>query len=391
VLIPILFTQVPPALVNSMNITPAAALERLFTAPSPRSEWFASSFLAQIPLTQIEQIITEFRTSLGAYQSVKPEGDSYLIQFEKGKLSAQIALNDEGQITRLLLQPRSDAIAPAAAIQQLQALPGQTNLVILEGNTELAAHNADQPLAIGSAFKLAVLAALQEQIAKKERTWADVVELRPEDKSLPSGILQTWFDGALLTVQSLATLMISQSDNTATDTLIHLVGREAIEAFSPRNKPFLTTREAFALKNPQNEALLKRYRDGNTRQRREVLQELSSAPLPDANLFSDKPVALDIEWFFTPRELCELMQKVENLPLMSVNPGGGLVNPGQWERVSFKGGSEPGVVNLTTSLKAKNGKTYCVSATWNNAEAAIDETNFFTLYGGVIEGLRLRE
>jgi beta-lactamase class A len=391
VFIPIWFAQAPPALVNSVKITPEAAIERLFTAPSPQSEWFDRSFLAQIPLTQVEQIVTGFRTSLGAYQSVKPEGDSYLVQFEKGRLSARIALNAEGQITGLLLQPRSDAIDPTAVIPQLQALPGQTNLVILEGNTELAAHNADEALAIGSAFKLAVLAALQEQIDKKERTWADVVELRPEDKSLPSGILQTWFNGALLTVESLATLMISQSDNTATDALIHLVGREAIEALTPKNSPFLTTREFFALKNPQNEALLKRYRDGNTRQRRAVLQELASAPLPEASIFADKPVALDIEWFFTPRQLCDLMQKVEDLPLMSVNPGGGLVDPSQWERISFKGGSEPGVLNLTTSLKAKNGKTYCVSATWNNAEAAIDETSFYILYGGILEGLRLRE
>lgn len=389
--IPIWFAQAPPALVNSMKITPEAAIERLFTAPSPQSEWFDSSFLAQVPLSQVEQIVTGFRTALGAYQSIQPEGKDYLVQFEKGQLLAQIVLNDQGQIAGLLLQPRSDAIDPAAVIPQLQALPGQTNLVILEGNTELAAHNADEALAIGSAFKLAVLAALQEQIDAKERTWADVVELRPEDKSLPSGILQTWFDGALLTVQSFATLMISQSDNTATDALIRLVGREAIEALTLRNAPFLTTREFFALKNPQNEALLKRYRDGNTRQRRAVLQELTSAPLPDASLFADKPIALDIEWFFTPRELCDLMQKVEDLPLMSVNPGGGLVDPSQWERVSFKGGSEPGVLNLTTSLKAKNGKTYCVSATWNNAEAAIDETSFYILYGGILEGLRLRE
>jgi beta-lactamase class A len=373
-----------------MQITPVAALERLFTSPTPQAEWFASSFLSQVPLTQIEQIMTEFRSSLGTYQSVKPEGEDYLIQFEKGKLLAQVVLNESGQFSTLLLQRKPDAIAPADAIQQFQVLPGQTHLLILEGNTELAAHNADRPLAVGSAFKLAVLAALQDQIAKKERTWADVVELRPEDKSLPSGILQTWFDGALLTVQSLATLMISQSDNTATDTLIHLVGREAIEKYSSRNSPLLTTREFFALKNPQNEALLKRYQAGNTRQRREVLQELASAPLPDASIFGGNPIALDVEWFFTPRELCELMQKVEDLPLMSVNPGGGLVDPSQWERVSFKGGSEPGVINLTTSLKSKSGKTYCVTATWNNAEAVVDETSFFTLYGGVIEGLRDR-
>jgi beta-lactamase class A len=388
VFVPILFAQTQPVLVNPMKITPIAALERLFTSPSPQAEWFADSFLSQIPLTQIEQIVTEFQTSLGAYQSVQPDSEGYIVQFEKGKLLAQISVNETGQIIGLLLQPRSEAIAPTEAIKLLQALPGQTNLLILEGNIELAAHNADQPLAVGSTFKLAVLAALQEQIEKGDRSWRDVVELRPEDKSLPSGILQTWFDGALLTVQTLATLMISQSDNTATDTLIHLMGRGAIAPFAARNRPFLTTREFFALKNPDNEALLRRYQTGDIQQKRQVLTELASAPLPDSSLFDSKPVVLDVEWFFSPRELCGLIQKVADLPLMSVNPGGGLVNPAQWQRVSFKGGSEPGVINLTTSLKASSGKTYCVSATWNDSEAALDETRFVTLYSGIIEGLR---
>ncbi|MBW4516770.1 MAG: serine hydrolase [Timaviella obliquedivisa GSE-PSE-MK23-08B] len=379
-----------------MKITPVAALERLFTSPSPKAEWFADSFLSQVPLTQVEQIVTEFQTLLGAYKSVQPDNEGYLVQFDKGKLLAQVSLNEAGQITGLLLQPRSDAIAPTEAIKQLQALPGQTNLLIVEGDTELAAHNADQPLAVGSAFKLAVLAALREQIERGDRSWRDVVELRPEDKSLPSGILQTWFDGALLTVQTLATLMISQSDNTATDTLIHSLGREAISSsypqgvapFAARNRPFLTTREFFALKNPDNEALLKRYQTGNIQQKNQVLTELASAPLPDASVFEGQPILLDVEWFFSPRELCELMQKVADLPLMSVNPGGGLVNPAHWQRVSFKGGSEPGVINLTTSLVSLSGKTYCVSATWNNPDAVLDETSFLTLYSGILEGLR---
>jgi hypothetical protein len=378
----------PPVLVSQMQITPTAALERLFSAPMPQAEWFAESFLNQVPLSQVEQIITGLRTSLGAYRSVQPDGDHYLVIFEKGKVSAQVVLNSAGQFTGLLVQPRSEAIAPAEAIQQLQALPGQTNLLILEGDQELAAHNADRPLAVGSAFKLAVLAALRQQIEQGSRNWRDVVELRPEDKSLPSGILQNWFDGALLTIESLATLMISQSDNTATDALIHLLGREAIEPFAPRNQPLLTTREFFALKNPANAALLQRYRSGDAAERRGVLAELANAPLPDASLFGDKPVELDVEWFFTPRELCGLMNQVADLPLMGVNPGGGLINPAQWQRIAFKGGAEPGVVNLTTGLEAANGKRYCVSATWNNPAAAVDETRFFNLYGGVIEGLR---
>jgi beta-lactamase class A len=371
----------PPPLVSQMQITPTAALERLFSAPTPQAEWFAETFRAVVPLSQVEQILDGLRTTLGQYRSVRSEGENFVVVFENGEASAQVVLNNAGQFTGLLLRPVSEAIAPAAAIEQLKALPGQTNLLILEGDRQLAAHNADQPLAVGSAFKLAVLAALRQQIEQGKRNWRDVVELQPEDKSMPSGILQDWFDGALLTIESLATLMISQSDNTATDTLMNRVGREAIEPLAPQTRIFLTTREFFALKNPENAALLQRYRAGD----RGVLAELANAPLPEASLFGNDPVEQDVEWFFTPKELCGLMKQVADLPLMSVNPG--VADPSQWQRVAYKGGSEPGVLNLTTWLEA-DGKTYCVSATWNNPEAALEEIQFFTLYGGVIEGLR---
>jgi hypothetical protein len=127
--------------------------------------------------------------------------------------------------------------------------------------------------------------------------------------------------------------------------------------------------------------LLQRYRAGD----RGVLAELADAPLPEAGLFGNDPVEQDVEWFFTPKELCGLMKQVADLPLMSVNPG--VADPSQWQRIAYKGGSEPGVLNLTTWLEA-DGKTYCVSATWNNPDAALEEIQFFTLYGGVIEGLR---
>jgi len=34
-----------------------------------------------------------------------------------------------------------------------------------------------------------------------------------------------------------------------------------------------------------------------------------------------------------------------------------------------------------------SGKTYCVSATWNNT-ATLDETRFETLYGGLLDTVR---
>ncbi|HEY9641258.1 MAG TPA: serine hydrolase [Coleofasciculaceae cyanobacterium] len=381
--------QLPPTMSPTpSSISAQAALERLFTAPQLQPEWFAKSFLNQIPLSQIQTIIAGFPASLGTYQGVQKSGEAYQVIFEQGKLSAQITLNSSGQIAGILFKPQSNAIAPADAIHQLRQLPGQVNLLVLKNQAELAALNADQPLAVGSTFKLAVLVALRQQIEAGQRTWADVVELQAADKSLPSGILQTWYDGALLTVQTLATLMISVSDNTATDTLIHLVGRESIEALTARNRPFLTTRELFTLKAPDNAVLLQRYAASNEVQRRTLLQQINQLPLSGEVFADGQPVASDsVEWFFTPRELCSLMQQTADLPLMGVNPSSN-VNPADWAQVAYKGGSEPGVLNQTTWLQAKDGTTYCITATWNHDTAALDEMQFYSIYSGIIEGLK---
>lgn len=43
-------------------------------------------------------------------------------------------------------------------------------------------------------------------------------------------------------------------------------------------------------------------------------------PLPDTSDFGPNPTAPDVEWFFTAQELCTLISKVADLPLMSINP-----------------------------------------------------------------------
>ena len=380
---PLLVAQLQPP---TRTMTPKAAIERLFTAQTIQSNWFASSFLAQVPISQVEQIIISLKTSLGTYQGVQEDGKDYRVIFERGSVSTQIVLDAGGQITGLLFgPPRAKVGNLNEATEQFKALPGKVSLIVLEGNSERAALNATTPLAVGSAFKLAVLNALQIQIAAGKRSWSDVVELQSSWKSLPSGILQTWPDGSRLTIETLAALMISQSDNTATDSLIHLVGREVIEAVAPRNRPFLTTRELFILKSSNHEALLKRYQSDDQAQRRAVLNEVDKLPLPELSDIGSTPKALDAEWFFTAQELCGLIEKVADLPLMSINPG--VASAKDWERVAFKGGSEPGVLNLTTWLKAKNGKTYCVAATWNN-DVPLEEGRFMALYSGLLESLK---
>ncbi len=368
-------------------LTPQAALERLFTQRPAQAEWFAPVFLQQVPLAQVELILQQLTGALGRYEGVEPDGPNFRVNFERGVVPAQISLDTQGRIQGLFFRPAQPktALTPEQILAEYRKLPGQVSVLVLEGERERLNLYAEAVLAVASTFKLAVLEALRQQVETGQRRWDQVVPLRPEWKSLPSGTMQNEPDGTPISLERYATQMIAISDNTATDALIAIVGRAEVEKLSPRNRPFLTTREAFVLKNPENREWLERYR-ANPEGRAALLPQLARLPLPEASVFAGGPVALDVEWFFSTRELCQLMGRVQSLPFMSLNPG--LANPADWTRVAYKGGSEPGVLNLTTWLVAKNGQPYCVSATWNNPQTRLDENLFFLLYTSLLQSLK---
>lgn len=111
--------------------------------------------------------------------------------------------------------------------------------------------------------------------------------------------------------------MIQVSDNTAADTLIRLLGREAIEkSILPRNLPPLTTKNMFELKHQNNTKLLEEYRKSSLENKWDILQKIDAITL-DPDLKLDKPTALDLEWYFTPLELCNLMIRYKVTPRCS--------------------------------------------------------------------------
>ncbi|MEM1254741.1 MAG: serine hydrolase [Cyanobacteria bacterium P01_H01_bin.21] len=386
-------SSIPPSWPQTMamaaTISEETALSRLFTTSEIEASWFADSFLSQISLAQIEQILKGIVANVGPYQRVDSAGDHYILTFEQGTVPTRIVLNASGQISGLLFEPPQIAAMDLETLQTAFAeLSGDASLLILKDGNEIAQINADQSLAIGSAFKLLVLQALQLQIESGEHSWEEILQLQEPYRSLPSGRLQDWPTGTPLTVQSLATMMISESDNTATDHLLALVGRPNVEALTRRNRPFLSTREAFILKDPQNQTLLNRYRQATEQERRGILTAMADLPLPAVNIFNSGPLALDVEWFMSGRELCDAIATVAELPPMQVNPG--LANPANWQRIAFKGGSEPGVMNFTTALKDADNHNYCVTATWNNPEG-IDELKFSGLYTSALSSLKTAE
>lgn len=81
-------------------------------------------------------------------------------------------------------------------------------------------------------FKLYVLGALVEAVSTGRITWDDPVTIRGALDSLGGPTAQEE-PGPRLPVRELATRMTAVSDNTATDHLMDLVGRQAVEQREP--------------------------------------------------------------------------------------------------------------------------------------------------------------
>jgi len=371
-----------PALALSPEVERVRAL---FTEPI-RAEWFSKAFLAQVSAEQVAAIVRQLTAQLGAFEGVRKEGAHYAAVFEKGVVPVVIRLDERGRIAGLFFKPpRSRLRSLEEAVTALQGLPGETSLLVLEGDRPLAEHAAGTRLAVGSAFKLSVLAALLEAVENGEHSWEETLPLKTAWKSLPSGELQNWPDGTPLTLADYAGRMMAESDNTAADHLIHLLGRDRVERFAYQNRPLLTTRALFVLRTDPE--LKEHWLKGDEAERRAVVREAETRPLPTPEALLAAGADLRLEWRYSTRELCALAYRALKTPLAGINPG--LAVRGDWKRIAFKGGSDLGVLNLTTALVAKDGRRYCVSATWNNPEG-VQADRFYAVYGGVLDLLARR-
>jgi hypothetical protein len=64
---------------------------------------------------------------------------------------------------------------------------------------------------------------------------------------------------------------------------------------------------------------------------------------------------------------------------MAINPSATPAILANWNYLGFKGGSEPGVINLTWLLTDKAGRDHLLTLGWNNPVAAVDEGKLETI------------
>ncbi|VAW02872.1 Beta-lactamase class A-like and penicillin binding proteins (PBPs) superfamily [hydrothermal vent metagenome] len=374
---------------------------RLFKAEPIENQVFDENFRNAVPPPQFRALTKQVVAQQGEpleIVEIQPRNSSSAtlkLRFEKSIATINIDLEraEPYRISGLLLtgfEAAGETIEQVVAA--IDALPGRQGVLVqaLSANTPpIAAIDQNGRYAIASTFKLYILAELDRAIRAKERSWSDVVKLGP--KSHPSGISQNWPANSPVSLHTLAILMISISDNSATDTLIRIIGQkrlaEIVRTTGHSNPgqldPFLMTRQASTLKMPVHSKRRKEYLTADRSSRRALLKQYDSIltlDTLDSRVLTNKPNYIDqLEWFASPANIVRLLDylrinaSAETRKILAINPGIGQQVAQKWKYFGYKGGSEPGVLSYNFLLKSRSGQDYAVSIHWNNNEQSLDE------------------
>lgn len=373
---------------------------------------FTKDFLTQVPKPRLTMGVAQLMVGAGTPISsriVAQQGTgSFTLEYTTDSnfvvpVDLTIDAQPPHRIVGLLIKPRSRLYTTFSELETaVRKLDGESSLCVVDltSNKAVAAVNPDTRFPIGSTFKLFILGEVLRQIQAGTLRWDDVVTLDSTTYSLPSGILHTWPHGAPITIHTLASKMISVSDNTATDILLHKVGRENVENVQGAmghqhpewNVPFLGTREMFLLKFINQGTPGREYAAGNVEARRRYLQEKVTRLSTNDVVLTASPILTDsVEWFATTRELCSVMQWFRNTDttgratqfgVLGINRGLPIPKetfPGAY----YKGGSEAGVINMTYLVRRKDGRWFAVSCSQHDTSAALDEDAYTAIVGSV--------
>ena len=378
-------------------------------------DYFSQGFLAAVPAAQIKTLSDQFIAQHGKplrITSVVPNGPTgavIKIEYEKAVATADISVESAApnKVVGLLVKGfelKGDSLAKVDA--DFAALPGKAGYLVEKvgaGGTrqQIAGRATGQQFAIASTFKLYVLAELASQVQAGRRSWSDVVPITNNNYSSPA--TQNWPRNTPVTLQTLATWMISVSDNAATDALIRVLGREAIEeklatighSAPDKTLPMLTTVEVFALKS--NAALRIKFEQATEAQQRDLLRsEAAALKYERINMaaLGSGPVAISsIEWFASPADVANLLNNIRHtgnqtaLDVMSVNKGVSLTSAAKWEYLGYKGGSEPGVASMSYLAQSKAGDWYAITGSWNNSAKEVDTNAFAALMARLVDSV----
>ncbi len=381
---------------------------RLLQGAQIEEEIFNQNFLNAVPAQQFRVLIGQIVQQHGQPVSVLSinvkdnNNATFRMEFEKsiGQFIISIEPNRPYHISGLRITSFESADNSInEVLEGINALPGRTGVSVaaLSNGKMQAIAQKDNigRYAIASTFKLYILAELDRQVQSGQRKWSDVYLLGP--KSHPSGVSQDWPDNMPMTLQTLATLMISVSDNSATDTLIRILGQDALQSMvrtaghsnADEFTPFLMTRQVTALKTPANAELLQAYLKRSKSRRTGYLRQIDrllTLESIDFGLLTSQPILVDtIEWFASPDDIIRLLAYIDAnssqtvRDILAINSGIGKGAKDMWQYLGYKGGSDTGIMSLNFLLESKQGQKYAVSVHWNDKQNPVKESRLLSL------------
>jgi Beta-lactamase enzyme family len=373
-------------------------------SPTGLDALFAPQFLAQVTLPGLTDIFDQYARQIGsctqAHAVATPEAGpgrgTFRVECDKGfalefdieieaappnrvaglRLKAPVAITDTGS---------SDVPKAARAFEALgEAVGFRLDEITATTALPLAASHDERAYQIGSLAKLCTLSAVLHSVEAGILHWGMVLRLQDDDRSLPTGTLGTWPTGTPLTLQTLVTMLIVDSDNTANDLLLRALsqrnGEQPHAGPAPAGicaPPLLTTRQYFTLRALPERAAA--YARGTASERRRVLQSLPVLPraalLQKVSAADHPPVA---GWTATPRELLALLTRLATqlqaksaAPARAMFEAAAAADPSLagFRFVAAKGGSDFGVLGLGFVFETQAGRCYALAAVWNGMQA----------------------
>jgi beta-lactamase class A len=349
---------------------------------------FTPEFLSIAPIERVRSVLRTLGTGQWQADDVTPYGDDQLIARLTGPGTPQMVYVQVDDLGRMIdLEFRPDVEDPPRTLRELisQFETAGASTAFLRADissdgacTPVTQLNPDRPMPLASVFKLYVLGAVATAVHQGRIRWETEVTIRDALDSFPPYNTQQEPDGSSLWVLDLAQRMMANSDNTATDHLIDLLGREAVEqalvdlghSHPAQTLPLLTTRELFVIKSDPD--LLRRYSSADEGQRRTLLAtEVAAKPLPTVEEFGRQPRALDtVEWFASPADICRAWVVLHDLastrglePIgeMFGVPGDAILDRNELPTVWSKGGAEPGVSFVSWLAERSDGRLVMVA------------------------------
>ncbi|MDO5496063.1 MAG: serine hydrolase [bacterium] len=385
-------------------------------APADLEGRLSPTLLAAISAPELAELMnTSIRPArpftLTDYTGTESQAAATLASSLAPPFTMSISVDDAGLLDGIFFAPATPPRESATSIEEvaerLDALPLESRTLVTltpAGGTPevLISHSPDDAAPLASIFKLYVLLAVAQAVQDGAISWDQELPVSEEDYSVPAGELE---GRDSVTVREAATLMISISDNTATDLLMRLVGRDSVEAAVEASghadpaamQPFPTTRELFQL-GWGEEGLAEQWADADEAGRRTILEGLGTeAPPVEAIDLAGEPVWPEgVDWFASPEDIARLYEALDGAgdpairEILTVNPGAGLeFDREAWPVIEFKGGSSVGVLTGAWRAERADGAVLLLITLGAQDAGPIDAADQAEFFGLVEDTFRI--